>query len=131
MATTKRRLLANQHRPRIMQAIARRAYSSTPKLRCVVPVIDFEPFLKGKSADKAAVAKQIGDACENIGFLVIKGHGVPQGTIDYAWEETRAFFDLPAKVKETYTSRNEASYPYGYVGFGKEDLAAGKVGSFS
>lgn len=110
-----------------MLASARRAYSSSAAARCVVPVIDFAPFAKGTAADKKKVAQTIGDACEHIGFLVIKNHGVSQPVINAAWTETRKFFDLSADVKEKYTSTNESEYPYGYVGFGKEVLSAGKV----
>jgi isopenicillin N synthase-like dioxygenase len=110
-----------------MHTIARRGYSTSRSLRCVIPVINFEPFLKGNAADKQRVANAINDACENIGFLVVVGHGVSKPVIDTVWKETRNFFDLPAEEKEKYVSVNEAEYPYGYVGFGKEVLSAGKV----
>jgi isopenicillin N synthase-like dioxygenase len=111
-----------------MQRVTTRAYSTSRYVSSVVPVIDFGKFISGNAADKKKVAQQIGDACELIGFLVIKDHRVPQPVIDRAWTETRKFFDLPASTKELYTSKNEAEYPYGYVGFGKEILSAGKVG---
>ena len=61
----------------------------------VVPVIDIAPFLTGGRADKARVAAEVDDACREIGFLVIAGHGVAQGQIDEMGGVTRAFFDLP------------------------------------
>jgi hypothetical protein len=48
-------------------AAGRRLYSSSPLARCMVPVIDVGPLIKGSAADKKRVAKQIGAACENIG----------------------------------------------------------------
>jgi len=41
-----------------------------------VPVIDVSPYFSGEPAGKLAVAKQIDQACRDIGFLVITGHGV-------------------------------------------------------
>ena len=61
----------------------------------VVPVIDIAPFLTGGREDKARVAAEVDDACREIGFLVIAGHGVAQGQIDEMGGVTRAFFDLP------------------------------------
>ena len=61
----------------------------------VVPVIDIAPFLTDGRADKARVAAKVDDACREIGFLVIAGHGVAQGQIDEMGGVTRAFFDLP------------------------------------
>jgi isopenicillin N synthase-like dioxygenase len=39
-------------------------------------------------------------ACEEVGFFIITSHGVRQSVIDEAWGAVRAFFDLPAAVKE-------------------------------
>ena len=61
----------------------------------VVPVIDIAPFLAGGRGDKTRVAAQVDDACREIGFLVIEGHGVAQAQIDGMQSVTRAFFALP------------------------------------
>ena len=42
-----------------------------------IPVIDFGPFLNGSAAERKAVARQIGEACRNIGFFYLINHGVP------------------------------------------------------
>ena len=61
----------------------------------LVPVIDIAPFLAGGAEDKARVAAEVDDACREIGFLVIAGHGVAQAQIDEMRRMTRAFFELP------------------------------------
>ena len=43
-----------------------------------VPVIDFAPFLHGGKEGKAKVAAEIRAACEDTGFLYLRGHGVPR-----------------------------------------------------
>jgi isopenicillin N synthase-like dioxygenase len=64
-----------------------------------VPVIDIAPYWTGVEASKRAVAQRIGEACRDIGFLIIAGHGVPQGLINTVDEVTREFFDLPLEEK--------------------------------
>ena len=44
----------------------------------IVPIIDFGRFLHGSEAEKAEVAKEMGEVCERIGFFAIKNHGVPE-----------------------------------------------------
>ena len=41
-----------------------------------VPVIDLTPARQGDLADRARVARQIDEACCDIGFFTIAGHGV-------------------------------------------------------
>jgi isopenicillin N synthase-like dioxygenase len=47
-----------------------------------VPVIDISPFLSGLAEGKRLGAGQVGQACPDIGFLVIAGHGVPEELIE-------------------------------------------------
>ena len=47
-----------------------------------VPVIDISPFFHGSTENRLAVARQIGDACRDVGFFVITGHGIEQHIID-------------------------------------------------
>lgn len=57
-----------------------------------IPIIDFAPFLAGDADTKRTVAKQIGAACETVGFLYLTGHGVPDALIDGVFAENRRFF---------------------------------------
>lgn len=40
-----------------------------------VPIIDVAPFLSGDPAGTEEVVRQVGRACEPIGFLVLTGRG--------------------------------------------------------
>ena len=66
-----------------------------------VPVIDISDLRLDNSTheQRLAVAKQIGAACENVGFFVVKNHAVPRATIGQAWATTTQFFDQPLAVK--------------------------------
>ena len=58
----------------------------TPIPRAVT-VIDIAPFLRGDAGGRRAVTKSLGDACSDIGFFTLAGHGVPVDLID-RWVST-------------------------------------------
>ncbi len=60
-----------------------------------VPVIDIAPFLAGGAGDKARVAARVDEACREIGFLLVSGHGVADERIAEMRAVTQAFFHLP------------------------------------
>ena len=62
-----------------------------------IPVVDLAPLLTGR--DKAAVAEAVGQACREVGFLYIAGHGVPPALVDRCFAEVRRFFTLPDERK--------------------------------
>ena len=64
-----------------------------------VPLIDVAPFLTGTAAGKRDVARQIGEACTNIGFFAITGHGVPGELIERLRVASHTFFELPLEGK--------------------------------
>ncbi|MBK1658398.1 isopenicillin N synthase family dioxygenase [Paracraurococcus ruber] len=64
-----------------------------------VPVIDVAPFHAGDAATKRAIAAQVGRAVNDIGFLVITGHGVDPNLIARVQAASNAFFDLPEPDK--------------------------------
>ncbi|KIW25180.1 uncharacterized protein PV07_10839 [Cladophialophora immunda] len=73
-----------------------------------IPVISFEPFLKGDSEQRKAVADQIYRAFHDIGFLYLKDSGILQGRVDSIFTLARQFFDLPLDFKKRYTIRDPA-----------------------
>jgi len=64
-----------------------------------VPVIDLTPYREGTPEGKAAVAEQIGQACRDIGFLVVSGHGIPENLIRKTYDVSKEFFELPHAEK--------------------------------
>ncbi|MGH3034803.1 MAG: 2-oxoglutarate and iron-dependent oxygenase domain-containing protein, partial [Gaiellaceae bacterium] len=64
-----------------------------------VPVVDIGPFLDGTSEGKSTVGEAVAGACEEIGFLLVTGHGVRGELVDDAYRLSRAFFDLPPQEK--------------------------------
>ena len=64
-----------------------------------VPIIDIAPYWTGTESRKRAVAQKIDEACRDIGFLVIAGHGVSADLIQTIDNVSREFFDLPLEEK--------------------------------
>jgi isopenicillin N synthase-like dioxygenase len=87
-----------------------------------VPVIDIAPFLAGDPQGKADVAAAMKDACENIGFLQIVGHGVDPELIDRVYRLSREFFDKPLADKTPVTAPSPDQVR-GYSAVGAEGLS--------
>jgi isopenicillin N synthase-like dioxygenase len=64
-----------------------------------VPVIDVAPFRTRDGAARQAVANAVGRAVNDIGFLVITGHGVEPRMVAEVQRVSNAFFDLPLEEK--------------------------------
>lgn len=64
-----------------------------------IPVVDFAPYLAGTPEGKAKVAREVGNACETVGFFYLAGHGIPQPVIDGMFRESKRFFEQPEETK--------------------------------
>jgi isopenicillin N synthase-like dioxygenase len=95
-----------------------------------VPVIDIDGYFGGDPVAKRRVAREIGDACRSIGFLVVAGHRVPDALIERTHRAARAFFDLPDATKRLYMMPDPNIYRGYYaigsnaVAYSRDDLAA-------
>ena len=64
-----------------------------------IPVIDYGPWFAGEPGALQRLVPQVRHACENIGFLYILNHGVPQEIIDRGFAASRRFHALPLETK--------------------------------
>lgn len=87
-----------------------------------IPVIDFGRFLTGNASDRTASAKEIGDAAEHVGFLILSNHGIPREITDRAFAVSRGFFDQDVEAK-LRVRPEKPTVPRGYQVFGKSRLA--------
>lgn len=62
-----------------------------------IPIIDIASLVN--DSDIESVAKKLRFACENIGFIYIKNHGVEQKLIDDLFKISKEFFSLPIEEK--------------------------------
>jgi isopenicillin N synthase-like dioxygenase len=64
-----------------------------------LPVIDFAPMGGTNEDAKDRVAREVHDACRDIGFLTIVNHPVPAEKIAAIFAASRRFFALPLEAK--------------------------------
>ncbi len=93
----------------------------------LVPSVDLRDFTSGDSIRKEKFIKEIGKAFEEIGFVALSGHFLPQELVDDLYDEMKKFFDLPQSVKNGYEIEG-AGGQRGYTSFGKEHAKGRKEG---
>ena len=86
-----------------------------------VPVVDLAPFDGPDPGDRARVVEAVRRACEDVGFLVVTGHGVAPELLDRMGAVSRAFFDLPDAVKAVHRHPDRGAR---YVPLCSESVAA-------
>ena len=99
-------------------------YRSTKMSLSALPVIDIAPFLKGSPEDARQVVQAVGQACEEIGFLTITGHGVPEALVNRIDNQCKTFFDLPLEEKLKVKRTGDIPDGVTYQPMGVESLAA-------
>lgn len=69
-----------------------------------LPVVDLSSFATGTEEERRRIADEVAHACEEIGFVLFSGHGVPQAVIDEFTETAKQFFQLPLEQKRLVRS---------------------------
>src|SRR5271169_4149938 len=83
-----------------------------------LPVIDLAPFVEDRDlGERRAVAGELREACIDIGFFYLKGHGIPQREFDDVIAMGHRFFELPLSEKMKLHS-NRSAARLGYRGMG-------------
>lgn len=65
-----------------------------------LPIIDIAPLRSGDPSDSQRVGEEIQQACTEVGFFYIIGHGVPEPIIEAAMTACMAFFRRPLDEKK-------------------------------
>lgn len=84
-----------------------------------IPVVDLADFLSGDPQRKQSFVQQIGKAYEDVGFVAVKNHGIPDDLIGDLYKYVQRFFSLPSDTKKKYEVAGLAGQR-GYTSFGKE-----------
>ncbi|CAF4057341.1 unnamed protein product, partial [Rotaria sp. Silwood1] len=86
-----------------------------------IPEINIAPFMNDGSTkdEKEAVVTHIKNACEEIVFFIITGHGIPVETVEEVCSIAQQFFDWPLEKKNLLEGSG-----CGYLPMEKENLAA-------
>jgi len=84
-----------------------------------IPVVDLADFTSGDPVLKQKFVKELGNAYEEVGFVAVKNHGVPDHLIADLYKYVQQFFSLPLEKKREYEIP-ELAGQRGYTSFGKE-----------
>ena len=84
-----------------------------------IPSVDLGEFLSGDPVRKNKFVQDIGKAYEEVGFVAVKNHGIPDELIADLYEYIQQFFSLPLIQKKQYEIMGLAGQR-GYTSFGKE-----------
>jgi len=84
-----------------------------------IPVVDLQDFLSGDAAKKQAFVNKLGKAYEDVGFVAVKNHGIPDDLIRDLYKYVQQFYSLPSEEKKKYEVPGLAGQR-GYTSFGKE-----------
>ncbi|MFG2351232.1 isopenicillin N synthase family dioxygenase [Streptomyces phaeochromogenes] len=67
-----------------------------------MPTVDLRPWVSGDPSAREEIARTVDVALQTAGFLLVTGHGVDTALRADIREAARAFFRLPAEVKQPY-----------------------------
>lgn len=84
-----------------------------------IPVVDLSDFLSNNAEMKSSFVEKLGKAYEEVGFVAVKNHGVPDALISHIYEYVQEFFSLPVEQKLKYEIAGLAGQR-GYTSFGRE-----------
>lgn len=84
-----------------------------------IPVVDLSDFLSGDENRKQKFVEELGKAYEEVGFVAVKNHGIPDDLISDLYKYVQQFFALPTEDKLKY-ERKELAGQRGYTSFGRE-----------
>src|SRR3981189_1998559 len=90
-----------------------------------IPVIDVAPLVSGSAEGAQAVAKALGQACRDVGFFYISGHGVSPTLMKRVFDTSPCFFTRPASIREAVSFSGPGDNR-GYIRLGGETLDPGK-----
>ncbi|MFD0797596.1 isopenicillin N synthase family dioxygenase [Maribacter chungangensis] len=85
----------------------------------LVPSVDLSDFISDDPKRKEKFIKEIGTAFEDIGFVALSGHFLPEDLVDNLYAEIKKFFQLPQDIKDSYEIEGIGGQR-GYTSFGKE-----------
>lgn len=84
-----------------------------------VPSVNLAEFLSGNSIERKVFVRNLGKAFEEVGFVAVKNHGIPDKLITDLYKNVQDFFSLPPDQKRKY----EIPLLFGqrgYTSFGRE-----------
>lgn len=64
-----------------------------------IPVVDFGRWADGSAEDRKRIARELTEACREVGFVYVVNHGVATDLVDRAFAWSKKLFALPEETK--------------------------------
>ena len=91
-----------------------------------IAVVDYNDYVSGDPEKRARFIKDFGDSFSNMGFAIVRNHGVSEELKARLFEVSKAFFALSDEEKKKY--EDEANHGQrGYISKNKESAKGQKV----
>lgn len=91
-----------------------------------IAVVDYKDYISGEPGKRAQFIKDFGDSFSNMGFAIVRNHGVSEALKARLFEVSKAFFALPDDMKKSY--EDEANHGQrGYISKNKESAKGQNV----
>lgn len=84
-----------------------------------IPLVDISGLRSADAAERAGVARALGEAARSVGFIYVTGHGIAQDKFDGLLAMAKTFFALPIEEKLKVYIGNSTNHR-GYVPQGEE-----------
>ncbi len=84
-----------------------------------IPVVDLSEFSSDSAESKINFVEKLGKAYQEVGFVAVKNHGIPNEVINQLYNCVKEFFFLPLNKKLQYEIAGLAGQR-GYTSFGRE-----------
>ena len=82
-----------------------------------LPVIDISPLMRADEQAKKATVLEIADACRNVGFMLVRHHGIPASIIARLRHAVIDFFARPLEDKVAWSVTKDNYRGYIPLGF--------------
>ncbi len=97
--------------------------SNPPANAPLLPVIDMSPLFSGDETSRKEVGRNLRNACIDVGFFYIVGHGVQPDLLAKLFKRIANFFALPVPEKEVISVSHSPDFR-GYTGMLMENYGA-------
>ncbi|KAM6494260.1 hypothetical protein JOM56_010621 [Amanita muscaria] len=75
-----------------------------------IPVIDLTNITSSDPTLRQALAREVRNACINVGFFYVSNHSIPEAVINNGLEGTKQFFSLPLESKMEVENKKSPSF---------------------
>lgn len=91
-----------------------------------VPTVDYHDFISGDANKRTNFIKNLGDAFSQIGFVIVKNHGVSEELRQELFSISKEIFEQPDEIKRKYEDMTNGGQR-GYISKGRETAKGEKV----